>query len=144
VACPFFYPLGPLDTQEWSVPPRLPLGDLQQGECRAQVEAFCPEPEQLLKHCNPGYARGQCCRFPAHAEADAFRFHVAADCGERLEVLYIVEQACWPVRHGKLDIATADAIAAPTEQLDEILRQQAVVFAASYSKRRARHASASS
>jgi hypothetical protein len=133
VACPFFYPLEPSEPQGWSTPPRLPLGDLQQGECRAQAVTFLPEASELLKHCNSGYARGQCARFPEDAEMDAFRFHVASERGDRLEVLYIIEQACWPLRHGTLLVE----LSSPPELSGvDNLQRQAAAFAASYSKRR--------
>jgi len=83
-----------------------------------------------MKHCNPGYSRGECKCFPLEAEADAFRFHLSADHGNRLEIQYVVERACWPLRHGLLEID----LEAPMDE--NILRQQAAAFAASYSGRR--------
>jgi len=114
----------------WSNAPRVPLGVLQQGECRAQTTVFRPNPEQLTQQCNVGYSRGLCQCFPLDAEADSFRFHVATDRGNKLEIQYVVEKACWPLRHGVLDID----LETPMEQ--NILRQQALAFATSYSRRR--------
>jgi hypothetical protein len=129
VACPFFYPLSQSEAAgNWLHAPRVPLGDLQQGECRAQASALLTSTE----HCNNGYARGLCRYFPPEAEADAFRFHVIADHGDHLEIQYIVEKACWPVEHDVLKIAPDEAGA------KEIVRQQAISFAASYRRRQAR------
>jgi len=114
----------------WTNQPRVPLGDLHHGECRAQATAFRPEAEQLTKHCNVGYTRSECPRFPQEAEADAFRFNLAADQGSRLEIRYIVEKSCWPLRHGALEIGLETAGGG------DILLRQASAFAASYVRRR--------
>jgi hypothetical protein len=128
VACPFFFPLGQSEASEnWLHAPRVPLGDLHQGECRAQASALTS-----TEHCNSGYARGHCGFFPAETEADAFRFHVIADRGDHIEVQYIVEKGCWPVEHGVLKIGADEAGAG------DVLGQQAVSFAASYRRRQAK------
>jgi len=128
VACPFFFPLEKLETENWLHAPRVPLGDLYQGECRAQA----PLPPATLAstdYCNNGYGRGHCEYFPAKADADAFRFHLIADHGDRLEIQYILEKKCWPIEHGVLNIASDEPRA------EDTLRQQAVSFAASYRRR---------
>jgi hypothetical protein len=81
-------------------------------------------------YCNTGYGRGQCGYFPEEAEADAVRFHLVADHGDRLEVQYTLEKACWPVGHGLLSVSVEEPYAS------DILRQQAAKFAASYARRR--------
>ncbi len=119
-----------MDAGHWSNQPRVPLGDLHDGECRAQATAFRPGLEQLARQCNVGYSRGECPRFPLEAEADAFRFNLAADQGARLEIRYIVEKSCWPVRHGELEVGLEAASGGDT------LTRQAAAFAASYIRRR--------
>ena len=124
MACPFFFPLEKLETENWLHAPRVPLGDLYRGECRAQASLIVS-----TDYCNNGYGRGHCEFFPAEAAADAFRFHLIADHGDRLEIQYVLEKACWPVENGVLNIAS-DEVGA-----EDILRQQAVSFAASYWRR---------
>lgn len=123
--CPFFFPLGKQEQGNWLNAPRVPLGELHDGECRAQTSPFT-----LSEHCNTGYGRGRCGYFPEQAEADAVRFHLIADRGDRLEIQFILEKECWPLRHGTLTVLTD----APDEQ--DVLRQQAAKFAASYARRR--------
>jgi hypothetical protein len=128
MACPFFFPLSQSEPSEnWLHAPRVPLGDLHQGECRAQASALTS-----TDYCNNGYARGHCGYFPPETEADAFRFQVIAEHGEHLEIQYIVEKECWPTEHGVLKIAVDDAGAG------DILGQQAASFAASYRRRQLR------
>jgi len=80
-------------------------------------------------YCNNGYGRGHCEFFPADALADASRFHLIADHGDRLEIQYVLEKKCWPIENGVFNIAS-DEVGAR-----DILRQQAVSFAASYRRR---------
>ena len=67
------------------------------------------------------------------AEADAIRFHIAADADGRLRLQYVLEKNCWPVRHGFLDYA--DGALAPHDQ-SEILVRQAAAFISGYLRRR--------
>ncbi len=120
MACPFFLPVARLDHQAWSIPPRLPLGDPFAGECHATPEPAKPDDGMLRQYCNRGYGRGNCPRFPEHAESDAVRFHMLEHGG----IMYILEKDYRPVRHG---------IAGDSQ--DAILEQQAAAFAASYARR---------
>ena len=124
MACPFFFPLEKLETENWLHAPRVPLGDLYRGECRARASLIVS-----TDYCNNGYGRGHCEFFPAEADADAFRFHLIADHGDRLEIQYVLEKACWPIEHGLVNIASDEVCAR------DILRQQAVSFATSYRRR---------
>ena len=130
MACPFFYPLGPLKTSTWSNAPRVPLGALQHGECRARGTFVLPDPDRLTKHCNLGNTRGLCECFPPEAEADAFRFNLIADQGSSLQIQWVVEKGCWPLSHGTLEICPA------SPSSGNILEQQATAFACSYARRR--------
>ena len=89
-----------------------------------------------MRHaCNVGYAGGQCDRFPTTSDADAVRFHVAADSEQVIRIQYIFEKNCWPLRHGAFEYSTvSDTVTGNLES--EILRQQATVFIASYLRRR--------
>ena len=79
------------------VHPRLPLGAAFLGECRCGDGAVTLTPATLRRECNVGYGRGLCERFPASAQADANRFHVANTDGETVRVQCIRELGCWPV-----------------------------------------------
>ena len=133
MACPYFYPLARFETSGWEIPPRLPLGDAFQGECRASSEAFEPDEACLRQVCNLGYGRLCCERFPKSAEADAVRFHVAKHRGKLIRIQYVFEKDCWPGEHGVFECSKDAVSAGPA---DEILRKQASAFLESYLRRR--------
>lgn len=135
MACPYFYPTAKFDAHTWVISPRLPLGDPHTGECRAGSLPFQPDDDRMRHTCNVGYARGQCDRFPAGSDADAIRFHVAADSEKLIRIQYVFEKNCWPLRHGAFEYSTAsDSVSGNLES--EVLQQQAAVFIASYLRRR--------
>ncbi len=123
--------MAPWNDRSWSVTPRLPLGGPHQGECRAQADSFAPDEPTLRQFCNLGYGRGHCERFPSHGEADAVRFHVTLHRTATLRVQYVFEKACWPVRHGVLELS--GTVEPPQEA---ILERQAMAFAQSYLRQR--------
>jgi hypothetical protein len=135
MACPYFYPTARFETSTWAVPPRLPLGDPYSGECRASEAVFQPEEKLARETCNPGYGASACERFPKSAEADAVRFHVAADQGELIRIQYVFEKECWPLEHGVLEYSGA-AHDVSGESKSEILRKQAAAFLESYLRRK--------
>ncbi len=130
MACPFFFPIARFEDRSWAVSPRLPLGDPYTGECRAQSTAISPDESVLRQHCNRGYGRGECDRFPPESEADAVRFHVSAQQGTLLQIQFIFEKSCWPVRHGLLEYR--NGLIGGT---GAILDRQASAFAESYLRR---------
>jgi len=89
------------------------------GQCSAGK--FTPARENLLAHCNLGYARGACAHFPADEKTDAVRFDVVR--GDDSLVHFVVEGAHRPIAHG---------IAALSEDL--LIRRQAEAFRESYRK----------
>jgi hypothetical protein len=135
MACPYFYPTSRLEGGGWGVAPRLPLGDAYGGECRAEDATFEPDEKRTRQTCNVGYARGRCERFPPDAHADAVRFHVAEDAGERIRIQYIFEKDCWPGEHGVLEYSVGERRFTGSGG-DGILRIQAGVFLESYLRRR--------
>jgi hypothetical protein len=136
VACPYFYPTKKLDSSAWAIPPRLPLGDPYEGECRAANPASQPDNERLRRLCNFGYGGGSCDRFPSDADSDAARFHVAEDGGQVIVIQYIVEKSCWPLRQGSLEYSVnSSSFLHPCS--GEILERQAAAFVESYLRRRA-------
>jgi len=134
MACPYFYPVAPLDTSPWSVPPRLPLGDAYAGFCRAPGVAEQPDETRLRAVCNVGYGRHSCEQFPASSASDAIRFHVVADQGDLIRIQFVFEKECWPAERGEFDYT--DALGVAVNLPDEILRRQASAFIESYVKRR--------
>ncbi|MGH9626771.1 MAG: hypothetical protein ACRD7E_00180 [Bryobacteraceae bacterium] len=101
MACPYFYPVARLESQNGWSPARAPLGRLYCGTCEADPQASrTPDPETLQEACNFGYGRGRCPHFPAGASADAVRFSVSDRGGESPRVLYIFEKDHSPVRYG--------------------------------------------
>lgn len=133
--CPYFYPTTRLEDIAWATAPRLPLGGAYRGECRATDAVFQPDETRTRESCNVGYARGRCDRFPEEARADAVRFHVAEDSGERIRVQYIFERDCWPGEHGVLDYLVRERRFAGEDGV-AILRIQAGLFLESYLRRR--------
>lgn len=130
MACPYFFPMARFEDRAWAIAPRLPLGDPFTGECRAQTAAIMPDESTLRQWCNRGYGRGECDRFPGDGEADAVRFHVSVHEGTLLQIQYIFEKSCWPVRHGVLEYR-----AGLVQTTDTILDRQATAFAESYLRR---------
>lgn len=130
MACPYFFPIARFEDRAWAVGPRLPLGDPYLGECRAQSQATAPDESTLRQLCNRGYGRAECQRFPPESDADAVRFHVSLQQGTLLQIQYIFEKSCWPVRHGVVEFR--DGLAAGS---DAVLDRQAAAFAESYLRR---------
>lgn len=131
MACPWFCPERPLEDGRWAVPPRVPLIEPWQGECRAGAETRIPDDDRMRGHCNSGYARGACSHF-VEGRGDAVRFHVQSQDAGALRILYSYERDCWPAGHGVIEYDLATAHAACD---DQILRKQAEAFACSYVKR---------
>lgn len=134
MACPYFYPVAPLDTSPWSVPPRLPLGDAYAGFCRAPGVAEQPDETRLRAVCNVGYGRHSCEQFPASSSADAVRFHIAADEGGLIRIQFVFEKECLPAQHGDFEYTAASGLTSTL--VDETLGRQAAAFVESYVKRR--------
>lgn len=139
MACPYFYPVARLEEDLWAVPPRLPLGDAYTGECRAGPVPHQPEDAVMRSLCNCGYARGStglptCVHFPKDAPADAVRFSVAADEGDRIRLQFIFEKKCWPLEHGELQYSVSEHSFTPQPE-DQIARRQAEAFLESYLRR---------
>jgi hypothetical protein len=136
MACPFFAPQRRLDPGTWTHLPRLPLGDPCFGFCQALNGAsFAPPEEHQRELCNRGYARGLCEHFPASSAADAVRFSVIDDEGDRLRLVYVLEKDHAPLDHGQIDFdigKNAFASVLP----GQILAAQARAFVESYVKTR--------
>jgi len=131
MACPWFSPTRPLEDARWAVPPRLPLIDAWDGECRSTASGPAPDNETIRARCNSGYARGACARF-ADGRGDAVRFHIQPNETGPLRILYSYERDCWPTGHGVIEYDAAQQRASAD---DELLARQAEAFAISYLKR---------
>ncbi len=103
VPCPFFLPTEKISGMLWPFPSRLPLGEGWRGECMAPGhEHASPSEDELRECCNLGYARN-CSRLPQDREADAVRFSVSVENGERLRVFYVCEKNHLPGENGTLE-----------------------------------------
>jgi hypothetical protein len=91
MACPFFVPEAVTDVVRAA---RAPLGDIYTGMCAAGSSLGAPPPESI-EHCNFGYGRGECPRFPVDAVIDAVRF-----TRYKGELIYVLEKECTPIEHG--------------------------------------------
>jgi hypothetical protein len=102
LACPYFSPDQKLEDGRWLHPSRLPLGAGWSGQCNAPgYEGANPTVEELHEFCNLGYATS-CPRLPKERSADAVRFSVARDYGERVVLLFVFEAHHLPAGHGNL------------------------------------------
>lgn len=136
MACPFFYPVERFQDREWPTPPRLPLGDAYHGMCCVNpTRETRPEMETLRQHCNLGYARGKCSRFPAGSGPDAVRFMVAGDQDDVLKLHYVVEKNHAPLEHGPMEYSLAESRFAVGHS-SELLRRQAQAYLESYLRRK--------
>ena len=105
--CPFFLPTERISGGLWPFPSRLPLGEGWRGQCMAPGhEHSAPGETELKECCNLGYAR-QCSRLPQEREADAVRFSVSVENGNRLRVFYVCEKNHLPGETGTLDYDSA-------------------------------------
>jgi hypothetical protein len=103
VPCPFFLPTEKISGSLWPFPSRLPLGEGWRGECMAPGhEHSASEEGELRECCNLGYAR-TCSRLPRDRAADAVRFSVSVQNGNRLHVFYVCEKNHVPGEHGTLE-----------------------------------------
>jgi hypothetical protein len=108
----------------------LPLGDWWQGACHAGGQS-----EIDLAHCNMGYARGQCPRFPQDQGADAVRFTISRHEAVVLRIYYVAERDHHPFEQGPLEYSlTAHALVDPPAQAT--LARQAEAYAQSYLRRK--------
>jgi hypothetical protein len=133
VACPYFYPTGPLDALLWRAPAHLPLGDACGGECRACDTPAMPSLEELTHWCNLGYARGQCPRFPAApGTPDAARYVVTRDEDGVINIAFALECGHRPAGHGVLQYRDG----AICGDCGENVRRQALFYARAYLRRK--------
>jgi len=131
MACPWFCPTRPLEDGRWAVPPRVPLIEPWEGECRARSEAITPDGQTIRKSCNSGYARGSCEHF-VEGRGDAVRFHVQTSADGALRILYSYERECWPIDHGAVEYHVGTQRAACD---DALLQAQVEAFAQAWRRR---------
>ena len=103
MACPFFMPTVKCEDGHWIHPSRLPLGRGWHGHCCAPGhEDSEPTGDEIREFCNLGYATA-CPRLPRERSADAIRFSVSRDCGDRLTVCFVSELEHRPAAYGFLE-----------------------------------------
>jgi len=138
MACPYFEPLTLRPAcAPGSGSAMLPLGDAWAGVCHAvPSEPWEPDEAALRIHCNLGYARGECARFPLDGGPDAVRFAIARDEGACISVSYVVERDHHPFAHGSIEYSrTGETFVSPPAS--EIFGRQARAYLASYLRRMA-------
>jgi hypothetical protein len=136
MACPYFYPVERFEDREWPTPPRLPLGDPFHGMCLVDpTRETRPDMDTVRHHCNLGYARGKCPRFPNDSGPDAVRFMVAGDQERVLKLQYVVEKDHAPLEHGPLEYSLEGGRFLVGHS-SELLRRQAQAYVESYLRRK--------
>ena len=136
MACPYFYPTERFLQALWPHASRLPLGDGLAGRCCADPAGEAvPSQAALENHCNLGYARGQCGRFPGSAGPEAVRFTVSSQENGIVRIYYVLERDHRPYEHGPLEYDTKRRalVALPSSRL---LARQAEAYVDSYLRRR--------
>jgi hypothetical protein len=103
VACPYFLPVMPHQSDAWATPPRVPLGVVYSGVCCASEARIEPNEDALRSFCNNGYAKGGCSHFPIDAECDAMRYSIATATEVKVEIQFILEKNHAPLRHGRAE-----------------------------------------
>ncbi len=99
MACPLFDPTRPCAVQHADERPRPPLGCYWNGVCHGCEPADKAPAELLLTACNIGYGRTECERARG-AAADAVRFSVLSADGGSVEVRWLIERDCLPLKTG--------------------------------------------
>ncbi len=133
MACPYFYPAGPVPPGKRTPP--APLGDLWPGACRAAPpHEWLPDSRTVEQLCNFGYARGSCARVPSDGP-DAVRFSVAEDRGALIRIYWVMEKDHLPFAHGPLEYSRAEErfVAPPA---DACVARQARAYLSSYLRRK--------
>ena len=102
MACPFFVPTQRTGEIAFPHPRRLPLGTSWRGLCSAPGHEQEVPSARELESCNLGYAH-DCPRLPSQRPADAVRFQVVEDSGEKLRLEFVFEAGHLPAGHGFLE-----------------------------------------
>ncbi len=123
-----------MENEAFLIPPRLPLGDFYDGECRASAETYAPTGDAIRTFCSNGYGRGDCDRFPQGSPVDAVRFHIADTKPDTWRVQFILEKGCWPAGDGVLEYSKRDRQFLGSHS-DAIVQKQAEVFVDSLLRR---------
>jgi hypothetical protein len=126
MSCPYFYPV-----EACAGSAMLPLGGWWKGDCFAVPGAPQAQAGAANIHCNLGYARGACARFPEGEGPDAVRFTIARHESAAIRIYYVMEQDHYPFAHGRLDYSCAQAgLEAPAQTAT--LERQAEAYVESY------------
>ncbi|MBZ5552878.1 MAG: hypothetical protein LAO21_09175 [Acidobacteriia bacterium] len=135
MACPFFFPLEPMDHRRWPGRPESPLGDGFVGECRAEsAAALTPEDSIQKEFCNFGYPGG-CPHFPERHPYQAVRFAMIHDKNGRMVASYILEDNHRPYMHGELVFnVTTRQIENPHS--DSIIHRQSTCYFESFLRKK--------
>jgi hypothetical protein len=120
------------------------------GECRApsppdaggksgagQAGASLLSDEHVERHCNHGYARGECPRHPHAAAAvpDAYRFTVLREQANELTLRYVAEREHYPAASGDVLYQIEERKLSPRLET-ATLERQAVCYVETYFRRK--------
>ncbi len=134
MSCPFFLPTERFPEGNWPHPQRLPLGEGWRGICTASGrQNATPSDQQVQELCNLGYPAA-CEHFPKDRAADAVRFAVVRERGDKLDLCYVFEREHRPGEFGTLEFDVTGACAAPHP--NECVQRMAGCFVESYVRRR--------
>ena len=129
MACPYFRPIQPASPPTYSAI-RLPLIKEFDGHCTAGEEPSPVPAHARFKWCNHGYSRGECEHLPATEGRSCFRYTVAAQTRDHLEVLWVEEKDYTPVRWDTVHYQIATGTV--REDLSACMRAQIEAFSRSY------------
>lgn len=135
MACPYFEPAVRFHAK-MPGPFRLSLGDLYTGTCRANPEAgFQPDDRAIVDHCNLGYARLKCPRFPQNGGPDAIRFSITKDDGSLVTISFAIERDHHPFAHGAMEYGRESGGFQAATQPGTLVETQAAAYVRSYLRR---------
>jgi hypothetical protein len=126
--CPYFEPLETIATADLRNA-RLPLIEEYAGQCRGPQGDYAAR----AYHCNHGYARGACDRFPAAEKSSAHRFSLIARSPEQMDILFIREEDYAPAGTQLLHFSISNNRLVEAD-IDSSIAAQASAFCRSYLK----------
>lgn len=131
--CPFFEPRR-LAGNPRHPGARLPLFDEYEGFCQAGTAPVIAPEAVRFEHCNRGYSRGCCDRFPPGELRSGLRYDIVERSAAALLVLCIEEQDYTPLRWHSVRYFLEGERLEP-EPPDGCVRAQLLAFCRGYLRR---------
>jgi hypothetical protein len=129
--CPLFEPQVRISQSQPEIIIRFPLLYEFEGVCHAT--GLAPPPDHVLRHCNHGYAKGNCVSFPDSLAISAVRFSVTSQTPSQLTVLVLEEENHWPRHWSSFEFLIQDHRLLP-EIEDTCRRAQIIQFCRAFLK----------